>query len=309
MEDIVLLQKELKRTKIELLKSNKEADDAYNELDKVSRILKVSLAEIEREHNEMERINKELEKSNRAKSDFLAAISHELKTPLTCIKAYGETLLYKKISPQEKREFLEIINDESDRLIRLINNLLSLSRIEKDSISGKAELEMKFISINKIINVSLAIMKQLIEKKRIKLDVEMSKSLPYIYGNYDRLVEVLINLLDNAIKFTNQGGKIKVSAVQKKIEDIPSGNDKFEILVSVNNTGIGISKEKQKEIFEKFYQVKSNILREKLEGIGLGLSICKEIIKYHNGTIWVQSTPEAGTTFSFSLPVITDKLL
>lgn len=307
MEDIVLLQEELKKTKMELSRVNKETDDAYNELDKISRILRVSLMEIEEERNELERVNRKLEKSNRAKSDFLAAVSHELKTPLTCIKAFGETLLYKKTSPHEMREFLEIINDESDRLIRLINNLLSLSKIEKDSISGKSKLEMKFISINKIINVSLVIMKQIIKKKGVKIDVEISKSLPYIYGNYDKLIEVLINLLDNAVKFTNQHGKIKVSAVQKKIEDTTSGNDKFEIWVSVNNTGIGIAKEKQREIFEKFYQIKSDILTNKPEGIGLGLSICKEIIRCHNGTIWVQSTPETGSTFTFSLPVLTAK--
>lgn len=307
MEDIVLLQEELKKTKMELLRANKETEDAYNELDKISRILRVSLMEIERERNELEMVNRELEKSNRAKSDFLAAVSHELKTPLTCIKAFGETLLYKKTSPRETREFLEIINDESDRLIRLINNLLSLSKIEKDSISGKSELEMKFISINKIINVSLAIMKQIIKKKGVKIDVDIPKSLPYIYGNYDKLIEVLINLLDNAIKFTNKNGKIKVSAVQKKIEDTTSGNDKFEIWVSVNNAGIGIDREKQRDIFEKFYQIKSDRSTNKPEGIGLGLSICKEIIRCHNGTIWVQSTPETGNTFTFSLPVLTAK--
>ncbi len=165
LEKIQLLE-ELERTKRDLDKINKEVESVYGELEKTTRILRTSLKEVEDEHHKLEELNKELEKANRIKSDFLHTVSHELRTPLTSIKAFTEILLEDDIDATARTEFLEIISKESDRLGRLINNLLMVSRIE----SGQIYWEMKMISINKVIKSALDDMKLFIEKKgdRIK---------------------------------------------------------------------------------------------------------------------------------------------
>ncbi|MDI6736543.1 MAG: HAMP domain-containing sensor histidine kinase [bacterium] len=241
----------------------------------------------------MEEVNKELEKANRIKSDFLHTVSHELRTPLTSIKAFTEILLEDDIDAAERTEFLEIISRESDRLSRLINNLLMVSRIE----SGQLYWEMGMISINKVIKSAVDAIKLVIEKKRVELKVKVVDNLPQLSGDEDKLVELLINLLDNASNFTDPGGKIELVSDEKKI------NNQSEIWISVSDTGTGIEPEEQEKIFDRFYQVKTDILTDKPKGSGLGLAICKEIINHHGGNIWVESKPGEGTTFTFTLPV------
>ncbi|MFH1562094.1 MAG: HAMP domain-containing sensor histidine kinase [Nitrospirota bacterium] len=288
------LIEELKKTKRELERVDKEAEYAYEEWEKTARILRTSLMEMENEHRKLEELNKELEKANRIKSDFLATVSHELRTPLASIKAFAEILLDHDIDAVERMEFLEIINSETDRLGRLINNLLTVCRIE----SGQTHWEMKPISMDKIIKFAVADMKLVIEKKGVELKVKVMDNLPQVLcGDEDKLIEVLINLLGNALNFTGSGGKIEVMATEKKI------NDQSEIWISVSDTGVGIKPEEQEKIFDKFYQVKTDILTDKPTGSGLGLSICKEIVNHHSGRIWVESELEKGSSFNFTLPV------
>ncbi len=292
LERICLIE-ELEKTKRDLDKANKEVESVYEELEKTTRILRTSYREVEDERHKTEELNKELEKASRIKSDFLHTVSHELKTPLTSIKAFTEVLLEDDIDAAARTEFLEIISKESDRLGRLINNLLTLSRIESVQIYWRMEM----ISINKVIKSAVDNIKLVIEKKGVELKVKVADNLPQIWGDEDKLIEVLINLMDNASKFTDTGGKIEVVADEKKI------NDQSDIWVSVSDTGTGINPQEQEKIFDRFYQVKTNILTDKPKGSGLGLSICKEIINHHGGKIWVESKPGEGTTFIFTLPV------
>ncbi|MEW6620957.1 MAG: hybrid sensor histidine kinase/response regulator [bacterium] len=285
----IRLTEELKKTKRELETVDKDAEHAYDEWEKTTRVLRTSLMEVEKERNELEILNKELERLNKVKSDLLVTVSHELRTPLTSIKGLAEILLDEQIEPDERMEFLRIINDESERLGRLINNLLTLSRIE----IGKLKWEKRNISIDKIIEDTVSKMSVVANKKGVELKMEVSDNLPYVYGDEDKLVEVLINLINNAVNFTPSGGEIKITAT----------NAQDEIWISVSDTGIGIRTEEQEKIFDKFYQIKDNILSDKPTGMGLGLAICKEIIDHHQGKIWVDCPPEGGATFTFSLPV------
>ena len=238
---------------------------------------------------ELTAINKELKKANQVKSNFLTNVSHELRTPLTSIRSFSEILLnYEDEDKTTQEEFLKIINEESERLTRLINDILDISKIE----AGKIEWKDEFLYIEEILSISINAVLPIAEKKSIPIKKEIAPHLPFIFVDKDRLIQVFENLLSNALKFTDNG-EIKIGA--KKV-----GNN---LLCYVSDTGIGIELKDQKNVFNRFEQIEKKKLLGKTKGTGLGLAICKEIVERYKGKIWIESEAGQGSTFYFTLPV------
>lgn len=244
----------------------------------------------------------EAEKLTRIKSNFLSMVSHELRTPLTSILGFSK-MIRKRIADtirpnvsedkavkmvQRIDENMGIIMAESQRLTELINNVLDLSKLE----SGRFEWIMVDVDLRNVINHSLAATEYLFRDKKIAIHRELDESLPPVTGDNDRLIQVCINLLSNASKFTPEGGEVSIHSSMRN----------GRALVRVEDTGIGVPPEEQETVFEIFKQVGDN-LTDRPQGTGLGLSICKEIIELHGGDIWVESSSGKGSAFCFSLPL------
>lgn len=237
----------------------------------------------------------EFKKLEKIKADFIANVSHELRTPLTSIKGYVETLEDKAYSGEEERmQFLEIINKNTDRLINLVSDLLVLSELEsKDSFystSGGKDFEP--VKFSEIVNQSVMSLKGKMDEKDMTLNVDISEDIPDIKGNKFLLEQMVSNLVDNAIKYTPSGGNIKIATHTKD----------NSIILTVSDTGIGIPREDRDRIFERFYRVDKTRSR-KIGGTGLGLSIVKHIVLLHGGTISVESELNRGSSFLVKLPV------
>ncbi len=232
---------------------------------------------------------KELKRIDKLKDEFISMVSHELRTPLTSIKAYTETLLDMEEEESYQKEFLEIISEETDRLNRLINDILDLSKIE----AGKMEFDHKEWDINSVITKACRNMETYGKGKNITINFIPDLDIGKILFDKDRILQVLLNLINNAIKFTDNGKTI----------DIRVGiyNKKF-VKVEVEDKGVGIDKEDQEVIFQKFKQAQ-NIMTREHGGTGLGLPICKKIIEEHFGEIWVESEKGKGSKFIFTLPI------
>ena len=229
------------------------------------------------------------------KSDFVSKVSHEFRTPLTSIKGFVEILLFSDQLPDEKRtEFLRIVNQESDRLIRLINDVLDISKIE----AGKVQWKIEPLNIEEIIQMTIQSTQTLVESKRLQLAIDVASRLPEVVGDRDQVIQVLNNLVSNAIKFTEKG-QIVLSARLSE--------EKNEVIVGVKDTGIGVPSSELTKIFIKFYQV-ARPEKGLPKGTGLGLAICREIILYLGGRIWCESAPGEGSTFFFTLPVASQKV-
>lgn len=232
------------------------------------------------------------------RKDFVANVSHELRTPLTSIKGYVEALLDgAKDDPTASAKFLDIILKQSDRLNLIITDLLELSKIE----SGRVALKKELVDLHAVVERTLAIMKPLADKSRHRLVLALDPSLPSIEGDEGRLVQVLTNLLDNAMKYTPPGGAITVSAVMAR----PVGNtegltDTIEICIA--DTGIGIPEQDRPRVFERFYRVDKARSRE-LGGTGLGLAIVKHLVEGHGGQVWVEANRPQGSRFIVRLPL------
>lgn len=219
--------------------------------------------------------------------DFVSNVSHELRTPLTSLKLITETLQEGALNdPPTAKMFLERIVGEIDNLTQLVGELLELSRIE----SGKVPLDKKWISPSELVRGAEERMQLQAERAGIDLKIKLETDLPNIFIDQPRMGQVLVNLLHNAIKFTNPGGKIEIS-VEKR-------ND--EVVFHVNDTGVGIPAKDLERIFERFYKTD----RSRTErGTGLGLSISRHLVEAHQGKIWAESSPGEGSTFSFSIPI------
>jgi diguanylate cyclase (GGDEF)-like protein len=256
---------------------------------RLSRENKQLLIDLKKANERLEKANKELEELNRVKSEFVSTVSHELRTPLTTMKEFVALILDEipgKIN-KEQAEFLNIINENINRLARLINNMLDLSRIE----SGRMELNRREINMNTVAEeVIKSLQAQAIEKD-ILLQNLLPNDLPTVYADFDKILQVLTNLVDNAIKFTQKGGKVII--VGNKINE--------QVEVSVIDSGIGIAKEDCSRIFDKFQRIELPTTQQ-IRGSGLGLSICKAILELHNGNIRVESEVGKGSNFTFSLP-------
>ncbi len=246
----------------------------------------------------------ELKRLDEMKDAFLSSVSHELRTPLTSIRSFSEILLqYDHESPETQREFLQIINIESERLTRLINDLLDLSRIR----AGGMVWQDVPLSVGEVVEDAAKALQQLLAEKSLQLCLEISPLLPILHADRDRIQQVLTNLLGNAVKFSFEGGEILVRA--EPVSGTGPGATPGKIRICVSDQGIGIEKKDHEAIFEKFHQIPTESSRDKPKGTGLGLPICKEVIRHYGGEIWVESEKGKGSTFFFLLPVapLTDR--
>lgn len=231
----------------------------------------------------------ELRRLEKIRQDFVANVSHELRTPLSSIKGYAETLLDGALEDKgHARDFIGIIYQESNRLANLINDLLDLARIE----SGNLKLSVFALDAAGLIRRAVESIGGQAKAKLITLEAAVDGGLPHILADESGLYQVMTNLLDNAVKYTPEGGRVAVSATVKG----------GALQVDVSDTGIGISQEDIPRIFERFYRVDKARSRE-AGGTGLGLSIVKHIVQSHGGRVWVESVPGAGSTFSFTIPL------
>ncbi|TDG00746.1 two-component system histidine kinase PnpS [Paenibacillus piri] len=233
----------------------------------------------------------------RMRSEFVANVSHELKTPIAAVKGFAETLLAGALNDKETaRSFLQIIFDESERLNRLIGDILELSKIE----SKRIPLQFSPIHLQTFIGNCLHVMNAEAIKKSIDLEMQADETI-YIEADEDRLRQILINLLSNGINYTPEGGKVKV-----KVDSLPGGEDGAEnerVRLTISDTGIGIPKKDLPRIFERFYRVDKARSRSS-GGTGLGLSIVKHLVELHKGTIRVESEVGMGSKFIIELPII-----
>ncbi|MEP6700290.1 MAG: GAF domain-containing protein, partial [Bacteroidota bacterium] len=253
---------------------------------------------------EAETASKAAEKANDAKSAFLSTVSHELRTPLTSVLGFAKIIrkrLDEKIFPIVDRsdkktektisqisENLHVVISEGERLTHLINDVLDLAKIE----AGKMEWSQENVSMPEVAERAIAATTSLFDQKNLKLIKQIDTDLPEITGDKDKLIQVIINLISNSVKFTDKGS-ITCRAYQEK----------NELIVSISDTGIGIAPGDFGAVFEQFKQVGGDTLTDKPKGTGLGLPICKEIVEHHGGRIWVESEIGKGSTFSFALPI------
>jgi signal transduction histidine kinase len=281
---------------------------------------KEAVAEKDLTYRELLLAYSRLQELNQQKNNFLATATHELRTPVTVIKGYHRILLDGRLGellPQQKEVLLES-EQSCSRLIKIINSLLDLSRIE----AGKLELIYQDYDVATNVKAIIGQMKSASKRKDLSIVLKLDKDLPRIRCDREKINQVVTNLLENAIKYTPSGGKIYLSAqlYRGKANDsvrfspsnteLPlsdrSGHASVDslgqaIMVQVSDTGIGISREDQQQIFQQFTQVSSNQMDR--SGLGLGLAISKRIIQAHGGKIWVDSHLDSGSRFTFLLPL------
>jgi GAF domain-containing protein/DNA-binding response OmpR family regulator len=261
--------------------------------------------EVKQAKMEAEAASKVAEKANEAKSAFLSTVSHELRTPLTSVLGFTKIIrkrLEDKIFPALDRsdgknektinqisENLNVVISEGERLTHLINDVLDLAKIE----AGKMEWNFEKVSLPEVAERAIMATSSLFEQKSLQLVKNIDTNIPEISGDRDKLIQVIINLISNAVKFTDSG--FVTCDVYRK---------KDELIVSITDTGIGIAMDDYSAVFEQFKQVGGDTLTDKPKGTGLGLPICKEIVEHHGGRIWLESEVGKGSTFSFALPVI-----
>ncbi|NIK76953.1 two-component system phosphate regulon sensor histidine kinase PhoR [Paenibacillus castaneae] len=289
-------QYELSQMIQEGLKSKEHLREEINFYFPEERLLELNLVPIHPEGNEFSGVLLVLQdvsairRLERMRSEFVANVSHELKTPITAVKGFAETLLGGAVNDEETaRSFLQIIFDESDRLNRLIGDILELSKIE----SRRVPLIFSPIEIDSFVSKSVKLMESEAARKHIKLSMDIEPGL-YAEADEDRLRQIIMNLLSNGINYTPEGGKVSVKVEGK-------GEDYIRIVIS--DSGIGIPKKDLPRIFERFYRVDKARSRSS-GGTGLGLSIVKHLIELHKGTISVTSEVGAGSTFIIELPVL-----
>ena len=268
--------------------------DSFNQMARARQLVEEeSLALIA----ELAEQNAELAQLDELKDNFMSSVSHELRTPLTAIKGSAEILLDGEgVTEEIQKQFLTIINSESDRLTRLINDVLDLARIE----AGQEQWHDEFNSMSDIIQSAVSGIQSLAIQNCLDLVVTLDPDLPDVWCDRDKVNQVLTNLLSNAIKFTPENGDIGVTVTERPDPGDSGGGRMLEVRVS--DSGIGMSSADLKEVFKKFKQV-GDAPADLKQGTGLGLPICKEIISHYNGDIWVESELGEGSVFIFTLPV------
>jgi len=259
-------------------------------------------------HEEMLSINTQLMEAHtrlmhvdRQKSEFLKMVGHDLRTPLTSIRSSSELLLmYQEESTQIREEFLEIINRESIRLENLINGFLDFARLE----SGTMEYAKSPVAVDELIHHCAALYEGEVSRRKIAFSVEVEPHLPEVLGDRSRILQVLSSLLSNAVKFSPDGGSIRMWARQRSF-GAPTGpwnGTRPSIEIGVSDRGPGIDFKYHHVIFDRFGQVGDRYMKAK-GGTGLGLAIAREIVEHHGGCIWVESEPGKGASFIFVLPL------
>ncbi|MCG4564526.1 HAMP domain-containing protein [Anaerosalibacter bizertensis] len=230
-----------------------------------------------------------VKKLERVREDFVANVSHELKTPLTSIKGFIETLKGGAIEDKNvSYKFLDIIDVEVDRLNCLVDDLLLLSEIENKNSNTVYE----YFNVEEIIDNLFQVLNKIAKEKNIILEKEIEENIPQLYGSYNHFRQMLMNLIDNGIKYTPNGGKVKVSVFEKD----------EKLVIKVKDTGIGIDKKHQNRLFERFYRADKARSRQ-VGGTGLGLAIVKHIVLMFNGKIDLQSEPNRGSIFTIEIPL------
>ncbi|OGT97964.1 MAG: hypothetical protein A2079_02300 [Geobacteraceae bacterium GWC2_48_7] len=251
----------------------------------------------------------------RMKDDFISTVSHELRTPLTSVLGFTkvirkklEEVIFPQLSTgdaktnrtvQQVSDNIGIIISEGERLTALINDVLDLSKME----AGKIEWKLEPDSIQEILEQAIAAMTSLYENKKIAIIKDISPEIPCVSCDRDRIIQVVINLLSNALKFTDSGS-VTVMARRSTDKSFPD-NGQDSVKVSIVDTGIGIAEKDRDNVFDKFKQV-GDTLTDRPKGTGLGLPICKQIVEYHGGKIWVESSLGKGSVFSFALPIMSE---
>ncbi len=274
------------------IRTNDEFEELGGSFNEMAASLENYLQIIRKSSEELREANKKLKTLDKLKSNLVTTVSHELRTPLTAIKANAELILMKpELQAEKKLRLLRIINDESDRLGRLISDLLDLSRIE----AGTVRWNSQQVFLKDVIPLSVETVLPLAQNKGIHLTTTLVETLPAILGDKDRLVQLVTNLLSNAVKFTSSGGSVTIKAHQ---EQAPFPR----LVVAISDTGVGIPPEDLTLIFDTFYR-SSHPLMDHTEGTGLGLTIARQIVKNLGGEIWATSTRGSGSTFFFTLPL------
>ncbi|MDD5686478.1 MAG: HAMP domain-containing sensor histidine kinase [Elusimicrobia bacterium] len=248
----------------------------------VIRIISIFNLEIE---SKLEESNKNLIELDKRKSEFVSMVSHELKTPLTNIIGFAQTMLSLKSNVDEQRQYLEIINLEGKRLATLVDEFLDISKIEV----GNFKLQISRVNIPNLVKEAINITNV---PEGIQIELNFFADFPMIYGDDNKIKQVIINILANAIRYTPKGGNISIRG--------ESEND--SVIVSIQDTGPGIKKEELEKVFEKFYRSDDEVSK-KSTGSGLGLAIVKSIVEAHKGKIWAESEEGKGSKFVFILPI------
>ena len=226
---------------------------------------------------------------SRLKSDFVANVSHELKTPLALIRLFAETLELGRVASEDKaRQYYRVINKESQRLTQLINNILDFSRIE----AGRKEYRFAPTDVARMVNEVVEAYRFQIEQQGFPLEVVMDEGLPLVEADQEALSQALLNLVNNAIKYSGETKSVR-------LEVKAAGN---RLAISVIDRGIGVPKGEQKKIFEKFYRGEGSLVHE-TKGSGLGLPLVQHIMEAHGGQVEVESVPGKGSTFTLVLPI------
>ncbi len=253
---------------------------------------------VENQTHRLQKKNRELTRKHEEIQRFYQTVSHELKTPLTSVKEFVCIILDGLAGPinDEQKEYLSLVKESCEQMANGVNDLLDVTRLE----TGKYRIELEPNNIEKVIHHIVNSMKVIAKQKLITLDMQLDENLPDVYMDPKRIEQVLTNLINNAIKFTDKYGKIFVKG---RLE-----SDKSDyIKISVTDTGCGIAADDLKKIFERLYQVKPehnpNATSTSAGGLGLGLNICKELVNLHEGKLTVESKVGTGSTFSFTLPI------
>jgi Na+/proline symporter/nitrogen-specific signal transduction histidine kinase len=271
-------------------------DEVREILDEASQVvvyshrLEQKSRELEAATAELRAANEQLKELDRLKDDFMSTVTHELRTPLTSIRAFSEILLADPdVELEQRRKFLGIITKETERLTRLINQVLDLAKIE----SGRAEWRVTRVDMRELVTDTLAGMSQVFKEKGIEVETRLPDRVPPVHADLDRVIQVLLNLLSNAVKFcARERGRIEVVVSEAR----------GFVRVEVRDNGPGISAADQKVIFDKFRQA-GDTLTGKPSGSGLGLHISRQIVEHLGGRMWVESRPGEGARFAFTLPV------
>src|SRR5688572_6323111 len=268
----------------------REILDEASQVEVYSHRLEQKSKELERATEELREANERLKELDRLKDDFVATVSHELRTPLTSIRTFSQILRDNPgLDPAERARQLGIVIKESERLTRLINQILDVSKLE----SGNVEWHPGPVDMKEIVEDTVAAMSELFKEKSIELRTHVPERVPAVTADLDRIVQVMLNLLSNAVKFCDAGhGRVEIALSQ---------GGGF-VRVDVSDNGPGIAAAEQQAIFDKFRQA-GDPLMGKPQGFGLGLHICKRIVERLGGRIWVVSGQRQGTCFSFTLPI------
>jgi signal transduction histidine kinase len=233
--------------------------------------------------------------ANKAKTEFMSIAAHELKIPMTSIKGYGKLMEMGAAGAlsEKQGEFLNVIGNNVDRMARLVQDLLDVSRIEE----GRIRLEIQDVKIQEIVEEVLETVKTQIENKHLKLTVEVEPELPELRADYGRVMQIMTNLISNAYKYTPEGGQVWVIAEPYHNGDLQG------ISVMIKDTGYGISEQDQGQLFTNFFRASDENIRNE-PGTGLGLAITKKMIESHGGELTFQSELGKGSTFTFTLPFV-----